>query len=117
MECKLSRWKRRVAVQMYIEHVDNCKHLMKLRRNNILKYVFTMGWCYYDNHKFTYYWTMRLPVVVLTSQRRSVKLSSLNPPGRDSLMPLAIWTGPTPFQLYTKSSVVQPSRISILWCN
>ena len=50
-----------------------------------------------------------LPVVVLTSQRKSVKLSSLKPPGRDSLMPLAICTGPIPFQLYDKSSVVQPS--------
>ena len=47
--------------------------------------------------------------MVLTSQRKSVKLSSLKPPGRDSLMPLAIWTGPMPFQLYIKSSVVQPS--------
>ena len=33
MECKLSRWKRRVAVQMYIEHVDNCKHLMKIMKH------------------------------------------------------------------------------------
>ena len=49
--------------------------------------------------------------MVLTSQRKSVKLSSLKPPGRDSLMPLAICTGPIPFQLYIKSSVVQPSII------